>query len=394
MSKIGLTVAAGLILATGVWGMSRLAAFQDAGEGGAANAAAAAENPDTPNLEGRTEVAADADPAGGDVTVAGEVAVAPDSNASAVNVSVSGMMSSDGIGMAFGSPPTAQSRRTSKEAKAEFSRRSAREVDEQLNEIIQTKQVENLSFPGENPLTDILTQISSQTTETWALGFRIVPDLKALNDDAVVLQDVQIKDIQLDGISISSALDLIFRQTAPELTWVVKDEVVLITTVAAAESDEYMFLRSYDISQLRDISQLTVTTWTGGGMGGGGMGGGCGGGMFSVPFAPTQFGGGMGGGGQAALEKTLPSKPETRVSTTDEAKQQQVITWEAGLMSTVKDMSSPPCRWYDVDGEGGRISVAGNRLLVRQSRKGHEQVVAVLEQLEMAAEDIAAESAK
>jgi len=40
------------------------------------------------------------------------------------------------------------------------------------------------------------------------------------------------------------------------------------------------------------------------------------------------------------------------------------------------------------------MNVAGNRLLVRQTRTGHEQVVAVLEQLEMAAEDIAAEAAK
>ena len=36
----------------------------------------------------------------------------------------------------------------------------------------------------------------------------------------------------------------------------------------------------------------------------------------------------------------------------------------------------------------GKMSIAGNRLIVRQSRRGHEQVVAVLEQLDMAAESI------
>ncbi len=387
MSKIGLTIAAGLILATGAWGMSHLAAFQEAsGEGSAANATAAEVNQETPDLKGRTDVAADADPTGDEVTVALA------SNSGHATISQPGLGSSGNLGS---TPPAAKPRHAAKGAAAEFSRRSAREVEEQFNEIIQTKPVKSLSFPGENPLTGILEQISGQVTTTYCATldrrFTIMPDLKAMNDNAILLQDVMIKDIELDGIALSSALDLILRQTDPPLTWVVKDEVVLITTVAAAESDEYMLLRSYDISRLREISQLTVTTWTGGG---GGMGGG-GGGMFCVPVAPTQFGGnGMGGGGQAALEKTLPSKPANSSSSADNANQQQVITWEAGLMSTVKDMSSPPCRWYDLDGEGGRMNVAGNRLLVRQSRKGHEQVVAVLEQLEMAAEDIAEEAAE
>ena len=88
-----------------------------------------------------------------------------------------------------------------------------------------------------------------------------------------------------------------------------------------------------------------------------------------------------------AKQAAWPSTSEKSNSNTHEARQPQVITWEAGLMSTVKDMSSPSCRWYDMDGENGKMGVASHRLLVRQSRKGHEQVVEVLEQLEMAADD-------
>ena len=375
--------------------MSHLAAFQDAdGEGGTANATAAEENQETPDLKGRIEVTADEAPAGVEVTVAGEVTVTRDSHAAAANESESGMMSAEGSGgMGFASSATAKPRRPLKGAAAEFSRRSAREVDERLNQIIQGTPVENLTFPGENPLTDILEQISHHATVTYCVDgqrFTILPDLKALNEDAVVLDQVMIKDIELDGIALSSALDLILRQTDPPLTWVVKDEVVLITTVSAAESDEYMFLRSYDITRLREISQLSVVVWTEGGQrtvsGGGG-------GMFSLFAEPVQFGG---GGSGAVPQKTMtePAKKDAKKSSTKDEKQEVTITWEAGLMQTVQDLSSPPAIWFDIDGEGGKISVAGNRLIVRQSRKGHEQVVDVLEQLEMAAEDIAAEVAQ
>jgi len=380
MSKIGLTIAAGLILATGVWGMSHLAAFQDAGEGGgAANPTAAEENQGVPDLKGRTEVAADEAPAGSEVTLS--------SNAAEANVSADGTTSSNpGGGLLPLKSPTAKPRRPLKGAVAEFSRQSARDVDERLNEIIQSKPVKSLSFPGENPLTDILEQISGHATNTYCVGdqrFTIMPDLQALDADSVVLRDVMIKDIEFDGIALSSALDLILSQTDPSLTWVVKDEVVLITTVSAAESDEYLFLRSYDISQLREISKLSVSIWdTSVGQNNSGGGG-------SFQSGGLQ-GGGLGGGGaaQATQANSLINKPE---NPTPAPPVSRLLTWEASLIAIVDAMSSPPCRWFDTQGEGGRMNVAGNRLLVRQSRKGHEQVVAVLEQLEMAADDAAEE---
>jgi len=357
MSKIGLTIAGGLILATGVWGMSHLAAFHDAGEGGAADATVAEENQETQTLEGRTEVAADSDPASGQATVLGKVTVAADSNASTVNGSWIEITGSDDSGFSIVSSPTAKPRRALKGAAAEFSRRSAREIDEQLNEIIQTKPTVNLQFPGENPLTDILEQISSGVTQEYCANldrrFTIVPDLIALRDDAVVLQDVMITDIELDDMALSSALDLIFRQTDPPLTWVVKDEVVLITTVVAAESDEYMFLRSYDISRLREISKLTVsisdTSVGQGNLGGGG----------SFQSGGLQ-GGGLGGSGaaQATQANSLSNKPENSTPTPPASR---LLTWEASLIAIVDAMSSPPCKWFDTQGEGGRMNVAGNR---------------------------------
>ena len=91
------------------------------------------------------------------------------------------------------------------------------------------------------------------------------------------------------------------------------------------------------------------------------------------------------------MTRTQPSNPVSGKPAEGDSKQDVIITWEAGLMRTIQDLTGPPCHWYEMDGEGGKLNIAGNRLIVRQSRKGHEQVVAVLEQLEMAADDAAEE---
>ena len=297
------------------------------------------------------------------------------------------MIGPDGSGAAAVEVLAAKPRRKLTGAAAEFSRRSERDSERRLNEIMQTERVGDMAFPGEASLADIVDNLSSHLSESLGTPIVIKPDVRALDEDSVILADVMIKDIIIPAelMTVGSALDYILEQTEPQLTWIAKDEILLITTVSAAESDENMFLRSYDISRLHNIPQLTAT-WQGagpGGMGGGGMGGG----MFSVQFAPTQ----ADGGGQPTAEETRSLKPETSRPNTDEAKQQQGMIWGYGLIATITDMSSPPCRWFDTDGEGGRMSVAGNRLLVRQSRKGHQAVVDVLEQLEMAAEDAAVE---
>lgn len=391
MSKIGLTIGAGLVVATGLWGMTQLAAFQGAdGEGdvtivNAVGEDTAASDETAVELRGRTEAS---DQAVKDVSIR-TVEYYGDMSADGNG----GMMSGDGSGMREAAP-AAKPRSPLSKATAEFSRRSANEVEQRLNELVHLQKVKSLSFPGENPLTDILEQISVHVSQSQDQRFTILPDVPRLDEDSISLNDVIIKDIELDGISLSSALDIIMGQTDPALTWIARNEVILITTESAAESDEYMFLRSYDITRLREITQLIVTASdAGGGQGGGGMSGG--GGSFSVVVEPTQFGGGggmgSGGMGPAHKKKTLPSKPQPDVAESANAKQESVITWEAGLLQTIQEMTGPPCRWHDMDGEGGRLTIAGNRLIVRQSRNGHEQVVAVLEQLELAADDAAEE---
>ncbi len=57
-------------------------------------------------------------------------------------------------------------------------------------------------------------------------------DLAALDEEAIRVEDVMIKDIQIPAgaMTVGSALDRILTQTDPSLTWMAKDEVLLITT--------------------------------------------------------------------------------------------------------------------------------------------------------------------
>jgi hypothetical protein len=77
-------------------------------------------------------------------------------------------------------------------------------------------------------------------------GINIVPDLRALQEDSVDL-DTPIS-IKFENLSLKSALNLILRQA--RLTWVVKDEVVLVTTPAALGANARLVERCYPVADL------------------------------------------------------------------------------------------------------------------------------------------------
>ena len=282
------------------------------------------------NADGDSDVTA-VDAVAGDAAASDETAVELSGRTEASDSAVKdvdsaavehGVIARDGSGMGFGfkgDAPTAKARRPLNKTTSEFSRLSASEVEQRLNELVHREKVRNLNFPGENPLTDILEQISTQVSASQDQRFTMMPDHRRLDEQSVSLNDVMIRDIELDGISLSSALDIIMGQTDPPLTWIARDEVILITT--AKEAEEYMFLRSYDIAKLRKLPGVRTTTW------------------------------------------------------------------ELGVTEMIQKLTSPTCHWTSPDVDGGQMSVIENRLLVRHNRDAHEQVVAVLEQLEMAAED-------
>ena len=48
------------------------------------------------------------------------------------------------------------------------------------------------------------------------------------------------------------------------------------------------------------------------------------------------------------------------------------------LAELVQEMTSPPCRWMTIDGEGGAIKIVGRSLVVRQTQAGHREIVRLL----------------
>ncbi len=222
--------------------------------------------------------------------------------------------------------------------------------------------VPTMDFPGEIPLSEVIERIvdhyngpdSPESAKRFKLT--VVIDKVELSVEGVEsLEDVTVSDLNFEGIELQNALKLIFDQTTePELTYEIKDEVLLITTKIKAESDESLVTRVYDIGELADLD------FGASGIGNYGYGGG--GGQFSLQMGGGGMGGGgMGGGGMGIGGMDPAPVPEP-----------------PSLCSVVKEMTSPPCKWFDVDGEGGAIRLVSRSLVVRQTSAGHREVVRLL----------------
>ena len=130
----------------------------------------------------------------------------------------------------------------------------------------------------ETPLQDVIDYLKNYH------GIEIQLDKKAL-DQANVGTDTPITK-NLKGISLRSALRLMLKEL--DLTYVIQDEVLLITTPENADSR--LITKVYPVADLV-LPVSSMMSGMGGGMGGMGMMGGMGGGMMGG------MGGGMGGMG-------------------------------------------------------------------------------------------------
>lgn len=184
--------------------------------------------------------------------------------------------------------------------------RSEKPVELWLEEMLD-QPIPALSYPGENSLSEILEFLENYYTELGPYTMRIIldetdPDIGTESD---FLETTQVADVDLKGITLRNALTLIFakvKDTEP-LTFMIKNEVMMVTTVATRDSEENLLTRVYQVADLVVVTQAQQ----GGGVGGQGFGGqqqgGQGGGQFGGGGG-GQFGGGgggFGGGGQFSL---------------------------------------------------------------------------------------------
>ncbi len=185
-------------------------------------------------------------------------------------------------------------------------------------------------------------------------------------------------------------LELVLRQAGvPNLTYVIKDGVILIT-----DSDADYEVQVYDCRDLiAGVSAERLPQAVGGGMmggmGAGGLGGMGGGGYFSVPAELAsavigQFGGRIvpanqddgdgessqtnpAGGGLGGLGRGRPP-----------------LLPGSGQLMMVILKATQPAQWQDLDGCGGTISTFDGMLVVRHNQAVHRKIEDVLEKLRLA----------
>ena len=158
---------------------------------------------------------------------------------------------------------------------------------------------------ADTPLTDVVDFLS-RTHE-----IPIILDTVAI-EEAGLLVDEPV-NLTLAGVTLQSALKIILSES--ELTYVIEDEVMKVTTIEVA--NEKLSTRVYPVGDL--VVQLNALSLGGGA--GGALGGGQGGaGGVGGQQGGQQGGGGFGGGGGGAFSVAPPQVPKGMSSqTTDKA---------------------------------------------------------------------------
>lgn len=244
----------------------------------------------------------------------------------------------------------------------------ARPVEKWMYEMLE-QPVPLLDYQAETPLSELLKQIANYySTQHGGKGgvggspFRMVifPDKAELSMESIEsLEDVLVSGILVEGVELQNALDLIFEQTTdPELAYEIKDEVLMVTTKSKAESDASLTTRVYDVRNLIGLDYADT-----GFSGASRVPMGRGGGFFSMQVfgAPAAVSGGA-----------VPVQPANG------GQDEKPVKIEPSLTTMVMEMTSPPCKWFDLDGEGGAIRLVGESLVVRQTAAGHREVVRLL----------------
>jgi hypothetical protein len=94
------------------------------------------------------------------------------------------------------------------------------------------------------PLTNVLEYLADYHSQKFGHRFEIQIDTKALNDAGIAADTPVTKNLK--GITLRSALNLMLRDL--NLTWTIKDEVLLITTPEEAEN--HLTTKVLDVADL------------------------------------------------------------------------------------------------------------------------------------------------
>lgn len=215
------------------------------------------------------------------------------------------------------------------------------------NNLITLNQIEaaldapmpQIDLPGEVPLSDLINVIETEMQQVSSLPIQLLPDYHELELESID----SLEDVLLHGVffhrqthTFRQALDLIFRGTDPKLTFLPQDGHILVTT--EAQASDTLTTRVYEVSDV--IKAITGKRRRNG-----------------TAYIPAQFGsertGNSSSTGGAAFE----------------------------ISELLMAASTPPAQWIDIDGEGGVIYIAGDRLAVTQTYAVHRRIEQILRDL-------------
>ena len=227
-----------------------------------------------------------------------------------------------------------------------------------------------LKFEKTTSLTNILDQIAEFANKEYGADageqFRltIVPDFWELESvDIESLDDVQVREFKCSGGRIRSMLNLIFSQTDPSLTWIIKNDVMLVTSEELRQMS--FSTRVYDvghISKMQFVGDQLISYE-------GCLGGWSGGRQRSVA-KPT-----------AAKFKNSEEAPESQGKTDAKESDSEGLPGKLTLVDLVQMMVSPDTWSSEGADPGGHVMLSANKLIVRQTRSAHEEIVELLNAL-------------
>jgi len=152
-----------------------------------------------------------------------------------------------------------------KERYKSLSLRSVKKVEEWLERKLDEPLPRPLQYPGDESLGEILRFIADAYTAEGPYTMRIILDESdvEIGEDPEYLDNTTVSNVDLAGITMRNALELIFAKVKDsELTVMIKNEVMMVTTVATAESEENLVTRIYDVADLVVITQAGMGAQT------------------------------------------------------------------------------------------------------------------------------------
>ena len=228
----------------------------------------------------------------------------------------------------------------------------------------------------ERRIEQTLDEDTSVDYQDLPLG-EVVRDISAKHDIPVIIDNLALSDAglseeepitkTLNNVSLRSALRIMLREL--DLTYMIKDEVMQITTRDVAE--ENLITKVYPVGDLVvPIIQLGGMGGGGGGMGGGMGGGGMGGGGMGGGMG----GGGMGGGGMGGGGGMFAVPDRVTLDGRSAANQSDTIATPFAENPGEKDRQDASPRRLKVAGDTDNAADAWRQLIGQQSVDSAEQL--------------------